>query len=193
VSDDKPLLAAEVLGFRGWRVSPSGLLMSASADDGWVPGDNAAICPRGLHPAPTAGCQCGLYAHFELDQVPASVNFGNGVGGIVIGAVAGWGRVILHPDGWRAENAKVISLFQRGPAESLERAQALYKVPIVAGPWELPADCGAEEVPKHMRPEEEPGTSTGIAAGLGQAPMSASMLHRVATHMPPPGSSHHGV
>ncbi len=163
-----PDLAAAVLGFRGWRVAPSGLLMSASADDGWVPGDNLATCPRGMHPAPKAGCGCGLYAHYELETVPQSVNFGGNNGGIMVGAVAGWGRVILHPDGWRAEYAKVIALFRQGPADALARAEALYGAPVLDGPDQLPA-IDAEEVPKHMRPEEtspsSPAGSAGFAVG----------------------------
>lgn len=189
MTDRTPDLAAEVLGFRGWRVAPSGLLMSAAADDGWVPGENVATCPREMHPAPQTGCGCGLYAHYELGQVPASVSFDRNNGGILVGAVAGWGRVILHPDGWRAEFAKVIALFRRGPADALERCERLYGAPVLNDPHELPA-LDAEEVPVHMRPAEEEapevaGLTTFAVGGSIGAPMA------VATAMPPPGSTHH--
>lgn len=202
--DDRQLLTAAVLGFRGWRVAPSGLLMSASADDGWIPGDNTATCPRGMHKAPQAGCGCGLYAHYELDSVPSSVNFGGNAGGILVGAVAGWGRVILHPDGWRAELAKVIALFRQGPADALERSEALYGAPVLAGPWELPA-IDAEEVPKHMRPEEEApdpdtvaggfvgGFATGGVVGGAVAGFRGGTLPVATGPLAPPGTSRHGT
>jgi len=181
--EEAPDLAAEVLGFRGWRVSPSGLLMSAAADDGWVPGENVAICPRGMHQAPASGCGCGLYAHYDFASVPASMGARDREG-VMIGAVAGWGRVILHPDGWRAERARVLAFFRQGPASALARSETLYGVPVVDGPWELP-QVDAETVPEHMRPAE---TAITNAAGRRAAPpIVAAWTGPVATG-PPSGA-----
>ena len=160
-----PDLTAEVLGFRGWKVAPSGLLMSAGVSDGWLPGQNDAACSRGLHPAPEKGCGCGLYAHYSLEDLSKSVHWGDD-SGTIVGAVAGWGRVILHPDGWRAQYAHVLALFRQGPAAALERAAVVYGVPIVAGPLELDRlDIEAQPVKDSMKPEPEGPEADGQLGG----------------------------
>jgi hypothetical protein len=160
-----PDLSAEVLGFRGWKVAPSGLLMSAGVSDGWLPGENYAACSRGLHPAPQKGCGCGLYAHYSLEDLSNSVNWGD-ESGTIVGAVSGWGRVILHPDGWRAQYARVLALFRQGPAAALERAEQVYNVPVVAGPLELEhLGLEAETVKDSMKPEPEGPKADGQLGG----------------------------
>jgi hypothetical protein len=160
-----PDLTAEVLGFRGWKVAPSGLLMSAGVSDGWLPGENVAACSRGLHPAPAKGCGCGLYAHYTLEDLSKSVNWGD-QSGVIVGAVSGWGRVILHPDGWRAESAHILALFRQGPAAALERAAKVYSVPVVAGPLELDRlGLEAQPVQEAMKPEPEGPPADGQLGG----------------------------
>lgn len=189
-----PDLTAEVLGFRGWKVAPSGLLMSAGVSDGWLPGENVAACSRGLHPAPAKGCGCGLYAHYTLEDLSKSVNWGD-QSGTIVGAVSGWGRVVLHPDGWRAEKAHIIALFRQGPAAALDRAAAVYKVPVVAGPLELERlDHAAEAVQDAMKPEPEGPEADGQLGGgpMGGAFATGGLLpppvQHVGTMMPrPPG------
>ncbi len=191
-----PDLTAEVLGFRGWHVAPSGLLLSSGVTDGWLPGENRAACGRGLHPAPQKGCGCGLYSHYSLEDLSRSVNW-QGNDGVLVGAVGGWGRVILHPDGWRAEYARVLALFRQGPAAALERAAEVYSVPIVAGPLELDRlDLDAQEVQEAMKPEPEGPRADGQMAGAfatGGVVQGASVLltSPAGRGLPAPGSSHH--
>lgn len=182
-----PDLSAEVLGFRGWHAAPSGLLLSSGVSDGWLPGVNEAACGRGLHPAPQKGCGCGLYSHYTLEHLSRSVNWQN-QDGIVVGAVGGWGRVILHPDGWRAQYAQVLALFRQGPAAALDRAAKLYNVPIVAGPLELDRlDLEAEPVQEAMKPEAEGPEADGQMGGAfatGGLMMGGASIMAVGTTMP---------
>src|SRR5688572_6682963 len=95
----------------------------------WSTGVNTARCARGAgHTAPDTDCSCGIYAfhamHNQLRHEP------------VVGAIAAWGDMEVHRDGFRAERAAVLALSGTGLGRSgdaaLRRAAERYGVPIVA-------------------------------------------------------------
>jgi hypothetical protein len=104
-------LAQPVVAFRSWRVV-DGRLRSPSAPFFWDEAVAHATCTppgeHGLaeeHPAPSAGCGCGIHARLEPDAEQAKVDH-RGVTGIV----TIWGRVQLQDGSVRAEHAKVEAL-----------------------------------------------------------------------------------
>lgn len=109
---DKPevSITEPVIGLRHWNVTPEGELHSPIIEGVWQPGVNVAKCIKGRvwqpwnhdGPSPVGGCSCGIYAHHE--QVGISHSSG------IIGVVRGWGSVRVHPDGWRAEKARIVAL-----------------------------------------------------------------------------------
>jgi hypothetical protein len=114
-----------LLGFRLWTVSEQGVLQSLTMQANWLPGENQAICTQGwyerrprfpfAHHAPVKRCQCGFHAYHRLDDVREHA------AGLhrtlrldcVLGAVAGWGKVQVHPDGFRAERCQILALSAR--------------------------------------------------------------------------------
>ena len=108
-----PDLLEAVIAFRGWRVA-DGALLSPLAEERWT-GVLRARCRPELrspgapdHPpdqAPHPDCRCGLHAyHAPRSAVPAADFRG------VVGIVAVWGRLEVHPEGVRAEVAQVRAL-----------------------------------------------------------------------------------
>lgn len=67
-----------------------------------------ARCRRSSHPAPSAGCSCGIYAHRSREAALQQARR-SGPGSIV-GEVELWGRVVEHEHGFRAERALPIAL-----------------------------------------------------------------------------------
>lgn len=72
-------------GMEAWEVGPA------------VP----AFCRHNEHKAPNAECHCGFYA---LDKAPDFAS------GYVTGAITGWGEVVAHATGFRAEFAQIVAL-----------------------------------------------------------------------------------
>lgn len=105
------------------------------------------------HPAPVAGCTCGLYAHYSLDRVERYFE--------VAGAVVAWGRVLAHPTGFRAEHMRLLALAasprslilegQNARAAVGHAAERLGIVPLEAD--QLPAFASefGEVLPESMR------------------------------------------
>lgn len=130
---DPPVYPECVIGYRSWYAGSDATLWPA----GWVPaaraarsvhrpwraGPNAAACPLEAHVAPDQHCTCGLYAGFE---VPAPEH------GFVVGAVAAWGLVQVHRDGFRAEHAQITALADDSRRKDLHAIAARYGVPLVA-------------------------------------------------------------
>ena len=61
-------------------------------------------------------CHCGIYAYSDPGLAKNwiyrhAVDFEEP---LVVGEVAGWGRVSLHATGWRAERVLVTALWSRG-------------------------------------------------------------------------------
>jgi glycine cleavage system H lipoate-binding protein len=126
---DEFLLTQALPGFRAWTLTRDGWLRPATGGAGWEPGVNAARCGHGLgHASPAAGCMCGLYAFHTVHRQLA--------GEAVIGAIAAWGEMHVHRDGFRAGRARVLALAEPGrrlPVDraALARAARRYGVPLV--------------------------------------------------------------
>lgn len=171
-------LTQAVLGFRMWPITPNGL-GAATNRPGWEPGINTAKCAqpeadtssvRGMryfyvdtrlkqpHTAPHRDCHCGLYAWGTLDQLN---DYRYDPGMSIYGAVAGWGKVISHKQGWRAEKVRVLAFavrqdtpFMRAIAQTIADQ---YKVPLV--PYDmlqLQGALHAQPMPEEHIPEPPP-------------------------------------
>ena len=69
------------------------------------------------HPAPSWGCQCGVYGFAsltgdELEQAPRTPERDADRSVMALGAVLLWGRVIQHTYGYRAEYARPLKLMR---------------------------------------------------------------------------------
>ena len=129
-------LTEAVIGFREWIVEDS-VLLPPAAGVAWVPGVNTARCygHGACDSVPGSACDCGLYAmHAPPDELE---DYLIGPGAMVIGAIAAWGQLQVHADGFRAEHARVVALAyppQATPATiaRLAPAAARYEVELVA-------------------------------------------------------------
>jgi hypothetical protein len=132
---DLPTYSQCVLGYRAWDADAEGRLWPISdRRRPWVPGVNTARCnceaansrrlewssfegwrrlePAPEHQAPAAGCACGLYSW----RRPPRDWSGSRAGATpprIVGAVASWGLLHVHDDGFRAEHACVVVLAHR--------------------------------------------------------------------------------
>lgn len=112
-----PDLVVPVAGFRSWRLA-NGRLLSPYVPCRWEGRVLHARCfdanrslVRGQgwldvpHASPHPDCQCGIYAHHRpgLRGYYGELSWCEGV-------VTGWGRLVVHADGWRAEHARVEAL-----------------------------------------------------------------------------------
>ncbi|MDQ3679070.1 MAG: hypothetical protein M3378_00690 [Actinomycetota bacterium] len=95
-----------LVGWRYWQISDGRRLQSVSLRRFvWQPGRPLrASCMTGRHPAPSEDCDCGIYAAPDLDTLRE-----RGLclfpGGLVVGEVSLWGRVLTADDGHRGEYA----------------------------------------------------------------------------------------
>jgi hypothetical protein len=139
-----PDLAAAVVAFRSWRVAGE-RLMSPFIPCRWEGRVMHATCfdanrtlTRGVgwleepHASPHEACQCGIYAYHTPG--PRSW-FGDAYW--CEGVVSAWGRLVVHPDGFRAEHARVEALavpegLERVGAAHAGRAAAGLEVPLIA-------------------------------------------------------------
>ena len=113
-----------VRGFRWWRLSGNAELLSPwRGPVCWRPGENEASClarrgifgwktSRAPHPrgCPATGCECGFYALHSLPELNGGLDraiweidtaTSGGRHGLVLGVVAGSGRVLIGTEGWR--------------------------------------------------------------------------------------------
>jgi hypothetical protein len=96
--------------------------------------------PRGC---PATACECGFYGLHTLPQLNDGVdrsiweidtNTSGGRHRLVLGVVAGYGRVLVGTAGWRAHFGRILALFA-GPTvtnhtRELGAAAAAYAVPV---------------------------------------------------------------
>jgi len=89
----------------------------------------------GGHPAPAAGCDCGIYAAPDLDTLRQH-GLCLSPGGLVVGQVSLWGKVVVAGHGFRCEYAAPRSLAmveetvpERSRLATLD-ALATYQVPV---------------------------------------------------------------
>ncbi|MDQ3849976.1 MAG: hypothetical protein M3296_05105 [Actinomycetota bacterium] len=157
--DDVPLLPAEIVGYRAWRLGDDGDLrayVSGHPDDRavWTRGDVTAHCRTG-HEAPAIGCSCGLHAAYEPPDPCRDGGFGRNHG--VYGAVVCWGNIDTTSTDFRAQYARIVCLafwrMQTWHHTELIRATARrHGVPCVELA-ELPdvAREHGEEIPRALR------------------------------------------
>jgi hypothetical protein len=153
-----PVYPECVIGYRSWYAGsdaglwPAGWVPAASSARSvhrpWQAGPNTAACPLADHAAPDQHCTCGLYAGFD---VPAPAH------GFVVGAVAAWGLVQVHRDGFRAEHAQITALRDDPARTDLRAIAARYRVPLVApGLLELEAQRHGRDVTPRRIPGAAP-------------------------------------
>lgn len=161
---EPPVYSHCVVGFREWRLA-DWLLAPLSVGDPWRPGVNRARCNLGTptlfmaaadptHDAPHGDCDCGFYAFHDLPPHPRSVYSFDRRTDMVLGAVAAWGNLEVHHDGFRAECAQILAIaeptrYQHATPEGFALAVETYRVPVVA------CDELQAEAMKHGQPLPE--------------------------------------
>jgi hypothetical protein len=173
-----PVFSQCVVGYRTWTIDPFGRLRPKACDLApWIPGVNTAKCKRDhflyglhyqfmgtdtaptVHDAPAEDCDCGLYARFTASEVPAIEYNLDASKVTVMGAVAAWGNLRVHPDGIRAEKMCVtaLALTEGMPAEIrdlVERVAAKYRVSAVAADMlQAEAEMHGMPLPDEHRPK----------------------------------------
>jgi len=188
-SADVPVFSRCVVGFRAWVADEQSRLWPiADTRRSWAPGINQARCnrpaaggrklqwairegrafvaPAPLHDAPIAECDCGLYSwrrppgwwvdgSSEATRLPG-----------VVGAVASWGSLQVHDDGFRAQYACVVAIAQPDdvtPAELAELAAIArrYRAELVPlDQLEAVAGRFGSPLPEDLRPPPEAAPTT---------------------------------
>ena len=155
MADTAPDLFRLVAGFRQFRVLGSSLC-SLHTEDVWEPGPHTAHClTHADHEGkvPVHGCACGFYAWYGPPPRGASAVTAD----LVAGAVVLWGRLELHPNGMRAENAMVVALalpFSRGAKRRsvIAAAEALDVPAVPARKLKAAVLEHGDVIPHRMRP-----------------------------------------
>jgi hypothetical protein len=193
-----PTFVECVIGYRTWIADVQDQLWPIySARRPWLPGVNTARCncgkwdslqfdwswyegrrllePAPEHTAPDTSCVCGLYSwrrpskHWYGEPPPRATSE-------VVGAVASWGRLQVHVDGFRAEHACVVTLAHHPDTHTdeltaLERIAAHYRVELVPlSELEEAASKHGTPLPDTLRPPierpmpaEDPPPETEVA------------------------------
>jgi hypothetical protein len=156
--EDGPQFTFEALtGMRAWMVADDGRLHSPLyREHVWAPGTNEATHPRRLsgatrqcEPCPSRDCGAGFYAYHAEDYWFAN---DSGLGyhaskPWMSGLIAGWGRVVNGPKGFRCRKACILALclpiHQPSAWESLEGV-------VEWGSWEAWSDFAAEQVQRNF-------------------------------------------
>ena len=97
--------------WRYWQVSPRRRLRSVAQKHVEWPADRPlhAVCVGGGHPAPAVSCSCGISGARDLETLRQH-GLCVAPGGLVVGEVDLWGRVVAEPYGYRAEFARPASI-----------------------------------------------------------------------------------
>ncbi len=109
-----------VLGWRLWELSADDqgpALKSPVRGTIWPRGVLASACPS-CGPAPVNSCHCGIYAYHELCDAEAEWRQHPH---LIIGQLRGWGRVMCHRFGFRAERVQPVVLHLGTVATETER------------------------------------------------------------------------
>lgn len=163
----------EVIGFRQWLIGPDLDLMSAGNHGvAWRRGENVATCVGGkCKEPPSKKCECGLYALHSPDNFwygpgsPRANPFAqrvlayNADSQHIAGVISAWGRIEVHAEGFRAENARVVALATSSCRRDQVLARAVaaeYGVPLIDGKnlAQVALEFGAV-VPEDMRPKKK--------------------------------------
>lgn len=136
-----PLFSQAIHGVRAWEVHEDRrdgpLIAGWAVSHVWPPGEPLrATCggwrhrrPRsragGPHLAPHPDCGCGIYA-FHPGRLDARRELLDKLArceaGGVLGAIAAWGRVEVHAQGFRAEWARPVRFYATGKTGEVDRA-----------------------------------------------------------------------
>jgi hypothetical protein len=136
MAGDEPLVPGPLYGLRTWiAVGERGLERLCGPYSGAVWPDRGAwlqaICSRGdAHPAPSAGCTCGVYGlHPSLRAARRVLAVRREIAGIVEAR----GAVEVHADGFRAAEARphALVVHPRSNPYLLRRLAAAYGAPLV--------------------------------------------------------------
>lgn len=151
-----PLYVEPVVGFRSWTVNvEANTLDSRLAKTPWPAEEKmmARCIDFGFtrredgvplyHPAPQAGCTCGLWGYHELEE--AIENFSS-YSHCLVGAAVYWGeRLQVHTTGFKAQYGRIVALADHHAelqsrvrqhrdldwTDRLERIVERYHVPVV--------------------------------------------------------------
>lgn len=166
-------IVGSVRGFRWWRLSgDAGLLSPWRGPVRWRPGDNEASClaRRGIfgwktartphpHGCPARGCECGFYALHALPELNAGpdraiweidVATSGGRHGLVLGVVAGTGRILIGTEGWRARFGRILALFA-GPMNTIHTRE----LGIVAADYGVPLYRDLDAIVSEWGPDRD--------------------------------------
>lgn len=139
-TEPEPLTkTAPIVGFRAWHTDGQALMLaSTNAYYLWYPlEDLQAQCMyHPAHEAPVWDCYCGFYLRSTLGRVRDG---GFALGAGVVGAVLGWGKVVVHRQGeqitgYRCEYARPLALLDTrlfGEDQNLEELSKIYQIPIL--------------------------------------------------------------
>ncbi|HEX3630275.1 MAG TPA: hypothetical protein VHW91_07385, partial [Candidatus Dormibacteraeota bacterium] len=144
------------VGYRFWRVDPDdawtrGRLQSPVAETLWPPLETLdaecqtrpglRLARAGLHRAdelrisPEPGCSCGIYAYHDIGPMTRALREEPYMFG---GAVLCWGRIVIHPEGLRAQYARPLALCRPESPGVLQRTGPLlehvtreYAIPLL--------------------------------------------------------------
>jgi hypothetical protein len=109
--DRAPDVAGFLTGWRVWRMSVDGELVSAYSPAAWpARSPIVATCYEtgDAHAAPDEWCACGVYG---CEEPGAALFYAHRSGSPVVGTARLWGRVVEHEAGWRAEKGYPDRLF----------------------------------------------------------------------------------
>jgi hypothetical protein len=200
LSEEVATFSQCVIGYRAWAADHDGQLWPLSSQRRpWNPGVNTARCncdsrtslklrfecsrkdgrlvleSAPEHVAPEVQCECGLYSWRRPRSIWRSEPQYRSAEA-VCGAVASWGRLLVHADGFRAEHACVVTLAypqgaSRGAIKTLTAIAARYRVELVplAELGQAASRHGAP-LPDSLRPSTPPATEDTVDAPLDQAP-----------------------
>ncbi len=140
---EKPLIPGVIHGVRVWHVDEHSLLRGIGYGGplAWSPDGEptSAHCLGGAHRAPDPECDCGLYAYHPDSLTHEHIRGPHTT--LLTGVIEAWGRIELHEDGFRAQYARPVVVFE--PAFHLAALDQLanlaavsrrYGAPIVAMP-----------------------------------------------------------
>jgi hypothetical protein len=147
------------IGYRAWRMSDS-RLHSLVTPLVWEPQQvqkarclsETIVAPylrdpwRSLlaqHRSPSVSCSCGFYAAYRLADVLKS-RFGRARHARCLGAVAAWGRVVLHREGFRSESVRLLGLLL--PDKEAAIAEVANTVRTVGRAYGVPVFIKAEDL-----------------------------------------------
>ncbi len=119
--------AAPVRAWRYWQVSSRRRLRSVAQKHVEWPVDRPlhAVCLGGGHPAPAQSCSCGISGARDLETLRQH-GLCVAPGGLVVGEVDLWGRLVAEPYGYRGEYGRAASIGL--VAESVEDDDARRRV-----------------------------------------------------------------